>query len=242
MTDLARPGPVSTRRQLLAGVGVATAALAGCSGDAGGSETTPTAGDGEGPTTPTPTPTPVGELLSPPVTGNADAAVTLTVFEDYACPHCADYNAEGFPELDGAYVSPGEIRYEHRDLPIPVVDPGSFRAANAARAVQHRYGDEAFWSYSRALFERSGDIGSRTPGLFETLADERGQDGGSIRSAAVNRRYRRTVDRDRQRAVDLGAEATPTFVVNGEIVASGFGSDTLGTVRGALDEALSETG
>jgi protein-disulfide isomerase len=168
--------------------------------------------------------------------------VTLAVYEDYACPHCANYNAEGFPELDEAYVSSGEIRYEHRDLPIPVADPGSFRAANAARAVQHGHGDEAFWTYAKTLFEQSGAIAGGGPELFATLAEEQGHDPATVREAAVDRTYRRTVERDRQRAIELGAESTPTFVLNGEIVASGFGSGTVGTVREALDRALSETG
>jgi protein-disulfide isomerase len=240
MTDPGRDGTGPTRRRLLAGVGTAaTALLAGCGGTGGndatggGSDSSPTA---------TSTGTPFEEALAPPVKGDADAAVTLEVYEDYACPHCADYNAEGFPELDEAYVSTGDIRYEHRDLPIPVADPGSFQAANAARAVQHRDGDGAFWPYSGALFEQSGRIAAEAPQLFATLAEERGHDAGAVRAAATNRTYRRTVQRDRQRAVELGVESTPAFALNGEIVASGFGSGTVGTVRAALDRALSETG
>lgn len=238
MTDSSRQGIDSARRRFLAAVGATTATLlAGCSGGAGDGEAdaTPEGGaDGQA--------TPYGEELSPPVRGDPDADVTLAVFEDYACPHCADYNAEGFPELEEAYVSTGEIRYEHRDLPIPVADPGSFQAANASRAVQHRHGDEAFWNYSDRLFERFRDISAEGPELYASLAESQGHDPAEIREAAQYRVYRVTVERDRQRAVDLGAEATPTFAVDGEIVASGFGSGTIGTLREELDAALSETG
>lgn len=238
-----------SRRDLLAGAAAGVAVLAGCSGGEGDGGTTPTpAGDaGSGGETSTPaagtgTPTPYPERLPAPVTGDADADVTLAVFEDYACPHCADYNAEGFPEIDDAYVASGRIRYEHRDLPIPVADPGSWQAANAARAVQHRHGDESFWPYAAALFENSSAIAADGPALFASLADDQGYDGDAIRAAGVERVYRQTVRGDRQDAVDLGAEGTPTFVVNGEIVTSGFGSGTVETVTSALDGALSETG
>lgn len=244
LSDRAVSGP-TRRRFVLAGALPAVALLAGCGGDAGDGSDSGGSGDGEatdsgdGDTTPDgTTSTPFSEPLAPPVAGDPDADVTLAVYEDYACPHCADYNEKGFPEIEEAYVASGDIRYEHRDLPIPVADPGSFQAANAARAVQDAAGDEAFWTYSDALFARSGDIAAQAPDLFESLADEQGHDGGAIRGAAVNRLYRQTVERDRQRAIDLGAEATPTFAVNGEIVASGFGSDTVGMVRAALDEAL----
>lgn len=244
MTDSSRQGGDSTRRRFLAAAGATTAVLvAGCSDGAGDGEAdTPTPDDGGGETNTQETPTPYGEELSPPVRGDADADVTLAVFEDYACPHCADYNAEGFPELEEAYVATGEIRYEHRDLPIPVADPGSFQAANAGLAVQHRHGDEAFWEYSDALFERSGDISTEGPELYASLAEEQGHDPAEIREAAQYRVYRASVERDRQRAIDLGAEATPTFALDGEIVASGFGSGTIGTLRDEIDAVLSETG
>jgi len=228
-----------SRRRALRVAGMATAGLlAGCTGSAdedgaGGAEETDTSG-GETDTT--------DERLPAPVKGDPGAAVTLAVFEDYACPHCADYNVEGFPELAAEYVDPGEIRYEHRDLPIPVADPGSFQAANAARAVQDRHGDDAFWMYSTALFERSGEIPGGAPDLFAAIADEQGHDGDAIRAAAVDRDYEATVQADREEAVELGVEATPSFVLDGEIVASGYGSDTVDEVSTALEEALNETG
>lgn len=240
MTDPGRDGTGPTRRRLLAGVGTAaTALLAGCGGTGGNDAT---GGGGDSSPTATSTGTPFEEALAPPVKGDADAAVTLEVYEDYACPHCARYNAEGFPELEEAYVSPGEIRYEHRDLPIPVADPGSFRAASAARAVQDAHGDGAFWPYADALFEHSDRIPTDEPDLFARLAEEQGHDPEAVRSAAVERTYRRTVERDRERAIALGAESTPAFALDGEIVASGFGSATVDTVRAAIDRALSETG
>jgi len=252
--DVDRETRLLSRRRALAGLGGGTVGLlAGCTGtsngdggdgDTGGSDGDGSDGDdgsdgggsgGEGPT-------PRAQRLSPPVKGDPDAPVTLAVFEDYACPHCADYNVEGFPELDEAYVASGDIRYEHRDLPIPVADPGSFQAANAARGVQDRHGDEAFWEYAAVLFERSGDITSQAPDLFGTIADEQGYDGEEIREAAVERVYEATVQGDREEAVDIGAEATPAFVLDGEIVASGFGSETVDAVSAAIEEALSETG
>lgn len=227
----------TTRRQVLAGAGTAalvgTVGLAGCSGGgaegAGGSEAT---GTGTGTADP---------QLSPPVRGDPDADVTLAVYEDFACPHCKDYNESGFPEL-APYVEEGRIRYEHRDLPIPVLDPGSYEAANAARAVQDRHGDGAFWSYAEGLFARQSGLRSEAPELYAEVAEALGNDGASIREAAVDRAYGASVTADRQRAEDLGVGGTPGFVLNGEVVTSGFGDSTVATVTAALDEALSGAG
>lgn len=227
---------LSRRGALAAAGGTALGLLAGCAGTSDGSGTDGSDSDGSGDATPT------SERLPAPVKGDPGAAVTLAVFEDFACPHCADYNVEGLPELATEYVEPGEIRYEHRDLPIPVADPGSIQAANAARAVQDRHGDEAFWTYATALFERSGEIPGGAPDLVAAIADEQGHDGEAIRTAALDRDYEATVQADREEAVELGVEATPSFVLDGEVVASGYGSDTVEEVSAALDAALNETG
>ena len=230
-----------TRREVLAAGGaVGMVGLAGCTGNGA----TPTAtgqrdsdngnGDGGGNgggETPT-------AQLSPPVRGDPEADVTLAVYEDFGCPHCRDYNEDGYPDLAEAFVDPGRVRYEHRDLPIPVLDPESLEAASAARAVQDRHGDGSFWAYADALFSNQQALGSETPGLYADLASDLSHDGEPVRTAAVDQAYADTVGSDRQRGIDAGVEGTPGFVVNGEVVADGFGDSTVETVRAALEERL----
>ena len=232
-----------TRRRVLAAAGITgVVGLAGCTGggptpttggQGGGGDGNSDGGDngtGSGGT-------PTGRL-SPPVRGDPEADVTLAVYEDFACPHCRDYGENGYPELAEAFVGTGRIRYEHRDLPIPVLDPESFGAANAARAVQDRHGREAFWTYADALFANQGALGSETPGLYAEVAVELDYEGEPVRTDAVDRAYTDTVMSDRQRGIDAGVEGTPGFVVNGEVVTSGFGDSTVETVRSAIEERL----
>jgi protein-disulfide isomerase len=221
-----------TRRRLLGGLTGVAAALAGCSGGSGSSPSNDqdgqSGGDGEGGD---------GESIGAPVRGDPGADVTLAVYEDFACPHCKDYNENGYPALKAEYVATGRIRYEHRDLPIPVLDPESYEAANAARAVQDRGDDEAFWTYADELFARQSDIGGETPVLYGDLVEGLVAS-EAVQEAAVDQAYSATVERDRQRGVDAGVEGTPGFVVDGEVVTSGFGESTVGTVTAALDERL----
>ena len=256
MTDAERPRGGYSRRRVLAGVATSALALplAGCSQRSGGDGT---AGDGtttrqsgedagsdgqdggasDGGTDGTGS----GGTLPSPVAGDPEADVTLAVFEDYACPHCATYNQEGFPTVAAEFIDPGTIRYEHHDLPLPVANPGSYEAANAARAVQDRAGDEAFYDYAHGLFENYGQIPGDGPALYESLASDMGLDGGAIRDAATNRAYRQTVQADRQAGIDLGVSSTPTFVLNGEIVAEGWANSVLDTLREKIDGATGAT-
>jgi len=217
-----------TRRRVLAGVAAGTATLAGCLGSLDANE---------GP--------PEEELATDydvPLRGDADGDVTLAVYEDFACPHCRTYNEELRPELEAEYLTAEPVRYEHRDFPIPVRDPESWEAASAARAIYDRSGNDDFWAYAASLFEHQDRLGDETPELYGDLAEELDLDGGAIQTAAVEREYDDIVGADRQRGIDAGVEATPSFVVDGDVVASGSDEETLDTVRAELDARLDGSG
>ena len=207
------------RRSVLAGLAIGLGSLAGCLG-----------GDGGEPE------------LEPPTKGSPDADLTLEVFEDFACPHCRTYNEDGLPTIASTYLDPGVVRYEHRDLPIPVLDPQSWRAANAARAVQARHGDDAFWAFAAGIFENQPELRDADLALYERLGDDLGYDGAAIRSDAADRAFDAVVEADRSRAQELGVSGTPAFVLDGTVVAQGYGGGTLATVGRAIEDARSANG
>jgi protein-disulfide isomerase len=236
-----------SRRRVLAALAGGVGLLAGCAGTSpGDTEPTSTPADTETATatateteteTATATVTTGEQPLSAPVRGDPEAAVTLEVYEDYACPHCREFYLNGLPTLAAAYLDPGRIRYEHRDLPIPVVE-ASYRAASAARAVQDRRGEEAFFAFAKGVFERQGDLRGEDLAVYESLAHGMNADPEAVRAAGATRAYDPTVTADRQRGIEAGVDGTPGFVVNGEVVTTGYGDGTLDTVRSALDERL----
>ncbi|MEF8812785.1 MAG: thioredoxin domain-containing protein [Halovenus sp.] len=234
MTQQRRP---RTRREVLAGVAAGSAVLAGCLGGDGDGDDGEPSGSGDDSDAGDDSPADGSDV---PVRGDPEATVALAVYEDYACPHCRDYVLNGSPELVEAYVEPGDIRYEHRDLPIPVADPESWEAASAAREMLARAGHDAFWDYAKRLYEEQSRLGTDTPELYAELATaiDDSVDGAAVRAAGVDRAHDDAVQADRERAVDLGAEGTPTFVLDGEIVASGYTDAVLAEVRAAIDEAL----
>lgn len=157
------------------------------------------------------------DRLPPPVRGDPDADVTVAAYVDFACPHCRNYELDTLPKLVDDYVDPGVIRYEHRDFPVPVDVTASWEAASAARAVQVRGGQDAFWEFARTLFE---DQQSLSPGLYEEAANDLGLDGAAVREASVDEQYRATVEADKRRGEERRVYGTPTIVVNGSPVAS----------------------
>lgn len=206
-----------SRRRLLATVGAGAAATAGCLGLGGSSDGTPT---------------PATEPLAPPRRGDADAPVTLAVYVDFACPHCRSFHRDTVPLIDREYVDEGVVTYEHRDFPLPVDDPESYRAANAARAVQAAAGVDAFFEFSSGLFDRQPELGLS---LYETLADEVGVDQRVVRRAAKGRVYGATIERDRTAGRDAGVDSTPSVVVDGEL----FTGETWDDLASRIEEARS---
>lgn len=200
-----------SRRAFVGAVAVGTAGLAGCTSNGSEQNTSPS-GDS-------------------PVLGDPDAAVTLEVFEDFNCPHCQRYNAEQFPTIKSGYLDPGKIRYVHRDLPF--IHETSWAAASAAREVYLTEG-KPFWSYKSGLMSEGARIQQDAPGIFGEIAEQEGLDADAIQQAGAERANENLVTSDRSRAENLGITATPSFVVDGELM------DGLGDARDTIDSKLSE--
>lgn len=200
--------PVSRRRALLGTAGVATSALAGCLGRTAGSTDVPI-----------------------PVVGDPEAGVTVASFEDFACPHCRNYHLNVFPDIRSQYIDSGTIRYEHHDFPLPVTS-ASRPAANAARAVQNLADDNAFFEYTKSLFENQRSLG---PDTYASLANDLGLDGGAVREAATSGEYSNITDADRQNGRERGVRGTPTVFVDG----SKLDSFSYAAISAEIESALS---
>ncbi|WP_101297811.1 DsbA family protein [Halegenticoccus soli] len=197
------------RKYLVAAGGAATLGLAGCLSGAG------TDTDGGGPGTGGDEQQNRVQKLPTPTKGSDDAPVTVQVFKDFSCPHCATFELEAVPKLESEFVEPGDVLYEHRDFPLPVDKQWSWAAPNAARAVQETVGEDAFFEYAVTLFENQSRY---SMDLLANLASDVGADGAKVRSAAENGTYQPVLETDRTLAREQGASGTPAVFVDGEQV------------------------
>jgi protein-disulfide isomerase len=186
----------TTRRGFLAAGGTVAVALAGCSG---GNSTDPDAIDD-------------GDR---PALGPESAPVTVTVFEDFSCPHCRQFNDQVKPAIERQYVDSGDVRYLHADFPIPVDETWSYAVGSAARAVFEEAGNDAFWEYVPAIYDHQG---SYSLDVIGSVAGEIAGVGSAARSAAENDSYRETLDADRSLGERWGVSGTPSVFVGEEQV------------------------
>ncbi|GGJ09667.1 hypothetical protein GCM10008995_19450 [Halobellus salinus] len=211
----------TTRRAYLAAVGAAAAVgtTTGCLGG-GSASALPDGCD-------------VGSLesvssLPRPALGPDDAAVTVDVFEDYACPHCQTFTQDVYPEIRSKYIDPGEIRYRFFDFPIPVDDEWSWRAASAARAVQDRAGAGTFFAFAKGVYDNQDQLSDEGHQVVHDVAEDLDLDGCAVAAAAEQEPYRSIVEADKRAGTDRGIPGTPAVSVDGEVL-DGYGWDTVDT-------------
>ena len=113
--------------------------------------------------------------------GSADAPVTITLYEDFHCPHCADFEEEFGPTITQAQES-GAARVEL--YPMSFIDEGSITAANAmACAAEAGFGQAYYlglfanhtlqWSDPQ-LIELATKVGRNAVGRVQDLREPGG--------------------------------------------------------------------
>lgn len=174
-----------------------------------------------------------------PVPTLGEGAVTVAVYEDLACPHCQEFEADVFPVLEEEYVTTDEIEYRHRDFVVMVADE-SAAMANAARAVQDDTrgdGDDdddpngEFFEYKRTVMTE--DV--RSDDALIATAEDVGADPAVVADALEDETYYPTLVADWERGEDEGVQGTPTVFVDGETVDEPTDPDA---VVDAIEDAL----
>ncbi|MFG2086309.1 MULTISPECIES: DsbA family protein [unclassified Spirillospora] len=148
----------------------------------------------------------------------------VEVYEDFACPHCGDFDRKNDPMLKELAVS-GQAKVVFR--PMVVFSEGnqpaygnSLRAASALRCV----GDGARWlSYQDALYAHQpatlNSPGYSTEDLLVWAGDLVAADDG-FASCVKEQRYAESVKTVSQGYISGGVRGTPSVQVNGRTLGS----------------------
>jgi protein-disulfide isomerase len=169
--------------------------------------------------------------LTPPVDperdhilGPLDAPVTLVEYGDFECPYCND----AYPDVKRALARVGpQARFVFRQLPLFEKHPHAMLAAEASEAAGAQ---GRFWEMYDRLFEARRRL---ERGDIERYAEELGLDMPRFRADLDDHSFRERVLKQRQSALDSGAQGTPTFFIDGEPYSGFYNEETL------ADELLS---
>lgn len=161
--------------------------------------------------------------------GQASAAVTVEVYEDFLCPAC-----KRFEDLTEATVTSlldqGRVRVIYRVISIldrASTDAYSTRAMNAAACV----GPVGFAAFHRALFAEQPPEGGA--GLSDSRLVELAGGGSAVSRCINDQQYAGWVAQATDTASRRGINATPTVVVDGTALRSWAAADLLAAVEQA---------
>ncbi len=152
--------------------------------------------------------------------GNPDAPISLVEYSDFECPFCKRFHPTTRRLVDSSH---GRINLVYRHFPLGFHDPGASKEAEASECVADIAGNDAFWKYIDALYERTRSGGKGFPAdRLQPLAEEMGVDGGKFAACMQSGRMRARVEADLRNGMAAGVTGTPgTFMVhhgNGQVI------------------------
>ncbi|MFG3408547.1 DsbA family protein [Streptomyces sp. NPDC048142] len=172
----------------------------------------------------------IGEdALTLPV-GAADAPSTLTIWEDFRCPVCAQFE-NAFRDTVTELVDDGQVRVEYHLATIidgNLGGTGSLRAANAAACAQDT---GKFAPYHDVLFSNQppepDDAFGKNSRLIELAGEVEGLDTPGFRSCVEDGEHDSWVKKSDTAFREGGFQGTPTVLLNGESVFPSKGDEQI---------------
>ncbi len=142
-----------------------------------------------------------------PVMGAVDRKIVMVEFSDFQCPFCSTAN-QNVKQFMAKHKDKVTLVYKY--FPLTQIHPEALPAARAAWSA-NRQGK--FWEYHEALFANQAKLGESF--YLETAtklkldlnkfnADRQIADAAIVKDFKLGR--------------DLGIDATPTFIINGEVI------------------------
>jgi protein-disulfide isomerase len=144
--------------------------------------------------------------FGPPL-GEPGAAVTLVEFSDFTCPYCQLMR----PVLEQFVTDrPGRVKLHYKPFPIDAHP----NASEAAQAGEWARDQGIFWPFHDLMFTHPHGLSVEE---LVGYAAEAGKDGGDLRAALAEGRYRSKVEASQAEARLAGLRGTPTLFFGGRM-------------------------
>ncbi|WP_432470561.1 DsbA family protein [Amphritea sp. HPY] len=175
--------------------------------------------------------------------GNPEASISLIEYSDFECPYCKRFHQTVKNLID---LFDGQVNWVYRHYPLSFHNPGAQKQAEAAECAYEQGGDEAFWRYTDAIYQRtqSGGKGFALDKL-SPLAAEFSLDADVFQECLDSNRYSDRVKEDFEDGQQAGITGTPgNILINnltGQVLAKS-GSQPLEAFKQAIEGMLKQDG
>jgi protein-disulfide isomerase len=171
------------------------------------------------------------------VLGKPDAAVKLVEYVSYTCSHCAEFEVEASDAMRLAWVSPGRLSIEVRHLMRDPIDATVTQLANCGAPAKF-FGNHAAFLRSQATWisrqqkltraqQERWKVGDN-PTRRRTIATDlnlydimlrRGYDRPTVNRCLADEKLAERLAAQTKAASEAGVRATPSFALNGGLLA-----------------------
>ncbi|UTW13427.1 DsbA family protein [Marinobacterium rhizophilum] len=141
------------------------------------------------------------------VYGNPAAPISLIEYSDFECPYCKRFHTTARQLID---QSDGKVNWVYRHYPLNFHNPGAQKQAEASECAHELGGNEAFWRYTDALYQRTRSGGEGFPlEQLTPLAEAQGLEGARFQACIDSERHKGRVQQDFDEGVAAGITGTP---------------------------------
>jgi len=177
--------------------------------------------------------------------GEAGAPVSISIYEDFMCPYCGQFEA-GSRETLVKYVDQGDVQVEYKVLSfLDRASNGtnySTRAMNALGVVLDSAGPEVAKGFHDLLFVNQPEEGG--DGLSDEelvgFAVEAGATEADVAGPIESLKFEQWVKNATDAASKADVATTPTVMVDGEVIEIGTFEDLPAMLTEAIESALND--
>lgn len=146
------------------------------------------------------------------VTGGENASVTLIEYGDFECPACGAY----YPTVEQVKEKYGDqLKFQFRHFPLVQIHKNAMVAHRAAEAAARQ---GKFWQMYNVLYsqQQSWTSGNNAARIMEDYAVQIGLNVDQFKKDFASESVNDSINADIKAGQALGANSTPTFVLNGK--------------------------
>jgi len=155
---------------------------------------------------------------------------------DFQCPACRLFWAETMPLLQREYVDQGKIRMLFVNLPLVEIHQNSAAAHEFAMCAAAQ---DRFWPVHDMLFDQQPIWAQLDDpsAYFFSVAAAVGLDTDSLDACVTDGRMREVIASEAQSVVRAGVRSTPSFVIEGGLLAGAVPIDGWRPILDSIYEA-----
>jgi protein-disulfide isomerase len=162
-----------------------------------------------------------------PSIGPKHAKVTIVEWSDFQCPFCSRVEPT-LKQIQDTYKD--DVRIVWRNEPLPF-HPNALPAAKAAMAAARQ---GKFWQMHERMFAHQNEL---SEAKYEEWAREIGVDVARWKADKESPAIAEAIQKDNSYGQQVGANGTPSFFINGKLIAGALPFDSFKTI---IDEQIAK--